>query len=221
MTTIKGEVDGKPFVFEVEQDSYINSPRKDYDNLGTFWTFERDSISPDEHPYNRHYCTLSEIAIDMAMAVNSWFYDLPHRQQTISLAVKVLNQHYIILPVMLRHDEYYTDGYLSESDFDNHRLVGFIYAEKKTLREEYGRLTNKARKIIINVLQGEVEMYNQWAMGEVYSFTLSEVKTCPCCGHVSHEPIDSCCGFYGDDIRTNGMLENLSTEYRDAILAAA
>ena len=58
------------------------------------------------------------------------------------------------------YDEYYTDGYLSESNFDNRRFVGFIYAENKTLREEYGRLTNKARKIIINVLQGEVEMYN-------------------------------------------------------------
>ena len=69
-------------------------------------------------------------------------------------------------------------------------------------------------------LKNEVEIYDQYLTGDVYGFDLVKVSTCDE-GHEHEESIDSCWGFYGSDIKENGMLDNLSSEYREQILKVA
>lgn len=68
-------------------------------------------------------------------------------------------------------------------------------------------------------LESEMETYDQYVRGNVYRYTLTKTVTeydiCPHCGEVIREyedevEEDSCCGFYGDCIEENGILDYLS-----------
>lgn len=65
----------------------------------------------------------------------------------------------------------------------------------------------------------EVELYNQFLNGEVFCFTLEKREEifveCPCCNTkiptgYDWVEIESCGGFFGDDIEENGMLDYVS-----------
>jgi hypothetical protein len=101
--------------------------------------------------------------------------------------------------------------------------VGFIYVTREKARKEMGwKRLNKARIARVNeILQGEVKTYDQYLTGEVYWFRLYQKETCALCegdgcrrcdskGWVEGEEKDACSGFYGHDIRDNGILDSLS-----------
>lgn len=70
-------------------------------------------------------------------------------------------------------------------------LVGWIvYARQKDDGEDW-------RERAFDRMQAEVEEYDQYLQGEVYGFTLYE----------NGEEIDSCWGYYGDDLAKNGILD--------------
>ena len=68
------------------------------------------------------------------------------------------------------------------------------------------------------IIEGEVKEYDQYLRGEIYGFELVEKSTCSECGGAHEEVIDSCWGFFGDDIKENGILDSLSKEDREAVL---
>ena len=70
-------------------------------------------------------------------------------------------------------------------------------------------------------MNNEVEIYDQYLRGDVYGFKLIKTVTvqekCPHCGEVireyeDKEEVDSCCGFYGDCLEENGILDNIGTD---------
>ena len=63
------------------------------------------------------------------------------------------------------------------------------------------RVTKKVIENVERQLQGEVEIYNQYLRGDVYEFVLEDKDK-------NH--IDSVCGFYGSDVKTNGILDHIS-----------
>lgn len=77
--------------------------------------------------------------------------------------------------------------------------IGFVYITKDRIQAEYGSLQNEAYEKAENVLNGEVETYDEYLRGNVYSFSLEKLNHCDCCNCDNTEIIDSCCGFYGLD----------------------
>lgn len=77
--------------------------------------------------------------------------------------------------------------------------VGFIVVSKETLRKEYNvkRITKAVIEKATKVLEGEVETYDQYLTGDVYGFKL----------FVDGEEKDSVWGFFGSDVKTNGILD--------------
>jgi len=70
--------------------------------------------------------------------------------------------------------------------------IGFIYVDRETLQKEYTakRITKKIKDKAMKVLEGEVDTYNKYVMGQVYGFMAEEKDG---------EQIDSCWGFYDSD----------------------
>ena len=71
--------------------------------------------------------------------------------------------------------------------------VGFIYVTKDKVRQEFGvkRITKKVREKAYKILDGEVEVYDQYLTGDVWGFVVEDPD-----GYVKE---DSCWGFYGFD----------------------
>lgn len=64
--------------------------------------------------------------------------------------------------------------------------LGIIYVSREDARKEYGRLYSKKA---LNLLNAEIKVYNQYLIGEVYGYKITDP---------SGNETDSCWGFYGD-----------------------
>jgi len=86
--------------------------------------------------------------------------------------------------------------------------AGFIVITKEQIRENWSikRVTQKHIDHAERIAKAELETYGNWANGEVYGFQLEE----------DGEEIDSCYGFYGYDIKENGILDHVGEEWAEA-----
>lgn len=89
--------------------------------------------------------------------------------------------------------------------------VGFIYCTKETAVKEWGKkiCTKEVMQKAIKYMEGEVDTYDQYLRGDVYGFIIETWNPEPGCGW---ETEDSCSGFYGDDMKTNGIEEHIPQE---------
>lgn len=66
--------------------------------------------------------------------------------------------------------------------------VGWVYADKKSVCDEYGKYGVEERKQTVAALSAEVKLYDKYLSGECYGFQL----------YKNGEEEDSCWGFLGD-----------------------
>lgn len=87
--------------------------------------------------------------------------------------------------------------------------VGYIYVDKETVRKEYSwkNITAERKAKILTYLEGEVETYDTYLRGEVYSFLVEDEDT--------EDVLDSCGGFYGTDWANNGIMDHIMDEIED------
>jgi len=94
-------------------------------------------------------------------------------------------------------------------------VLGFVIITKEDLKKEYNWkvITKKRLESVLeninNVLKGEIEVLDAYISGEVYEFSIQDENG---------ETEDSCGGFYGFDIKTNGILDHLSIEDKELVL---
>jgi hypothetical protein len=86
--------------------------------------------------------------------------------------------------------------------------VGFIFTTQKKLDEMGLTLNNDEEwedfvQRIEKYLVGEVETMDQYVTGDVYGFTVKDEEG---------TDINSCSGFFGSDIKTNGILDHIESE---------
>jgi hypothetical protein len=79
---------------------------------------------------------------------------------------------------------------------------GFAVLTKQDIRENWGikRVTQDKLKNAIGILMGEVSTLNHFIKDEVYGYDLLDGDG---------KGINSCRGFYGDNFRTNGILDDI------------
>lgn len=89
--------------------------------------------------------------------------------------------------------------------------IGFAIVKKQAIREEYSikRVTQKYIDLAEKILKAEVETLDQYVSGDVYGFELLDEND---------NVDDSCWGFYGSDIKTNGILDNLNELEKKEVL---
>ena len=92
--------------------------------------------------------------------------------------------------------------------------VGWVYCDVADIVKEYGSDTPENRETAEKVLRGEVKTYDTYLRGDVYGFVLEKADKCGECGHTEWEHVDSCWGFYGNDWKENGMLDQAGNEYK-------
>jgi len=91
--------------------------------------------------------------------------------------------------------------------------VGFVVVTKEKINEL--GLEGRTQRELEKMVDDEIEVYSQWANGDVVGFTLSKKVKCDCCNHTELEVIDSCNGFYGYDYDKNGLFETIDLNKDD------
>lgn len=127
--------------FSIEQSMDSESPRTEYDHLGTMVCFHRRYSLGDKHGLSLPDALKLENSKDV-VSLPLYLYD--HSGITISHA-----------PFACPWDS---------------GKVGFIYVTKENIRKEYGvkAVTKATREKVIKVLIGEIREYNSYLTGDVW-----------------------------------------------------
>ena len=106
---------------------------------------------------------------------------------------------YLILPLFLMDHSGITISTGSFSCPWDSGQVGYIICDNETIEREWGGDRDLAEKC----LEAEVSVYDDYLTGNVYGFIVEDEDG---------EEIDSCFGFFGYDVYTNGMADHLGDE---------
>ncbi len=183
----------------IVQDDCVSNPRVDFDNLGTFIDTQGNGDSTDFR-FEGNYASREDFIEEGEAEIRKHFKDV-----AVVLAVHKYEHSGV------GYSTNYSYPYNCRWDSGT---VGFIFATKKDIRENFGikRVTEKYVEQTENILSSEIETFSQWASGEIVGFRIEDEDG---------EIIDSCYGFYGTDIETNGVLDHVGEEWREIIKEAA
>ena len=215
--------DGKEYLLTVEQDEYAEDPRY-WDNLCMMVCWHSHYRLGDKHSFDN----MDEFMQHLYLDVTSKHWCDDHESDDWQDVYKALKETNLILIKQINLYDHSgitvstSNGYPYNDRWDA-GCVGFIYVTKKTLFKECVDITEENWKERGDeYLEGEMETYDQYLRGETYRYTLEEKvhyrneTTCPHCGEVikvdeydTYEEVDSCCGFYGDCLEENGILDYL------------
>ena len=185
-------------IFRMFQDEYPESPRE-WDNLGTMACFHRRyTLGDKDIPFSSD-------------DFNGWNEMEEYILKSLDAAV--------VLPLYLYDHSGITMNTTGFSCRWDSGQVGFIYITKDKIMKEYGvkRIRRQLKEKVEKMLVNEVEVYDQYLTGDVYGFRIVKINKCDQ-GHEHEEFEDSCSGFYGDDIKINGILDHISEEDANIIL---
>lgn len=179
----------KNYNIKIEQDDCPENPRA-WDNMGTLYLNNYgsdDSIKHDEE----------SMLVDILAEEEVTSYDQGWLQFNIDKARKNLEKYYLFLPVYkYEHGgvAYNTSGFSCGWDSGQ---AGFIVISKEDIRKIYNvkRISSRLKERVLSILESEVEIFSQYANGDVYGFTIEQ-----------DEFHDSCWGFFGDDHDASGLM---------------
>lgn len=156
------------------------NPRVDFDNLGVMVCFHNHYELGDQgHGFRKeNYGSWDALERDIER----------EHGPSIILPIYMYDHSGIIIN---------TTGYSCPWDSGQ---IGFIFIQRERARKEYGwkAITKKREQQIRDMLEGEVETYDQYLTGNVYGFEIIDME---------HEGLDSCWGYFGYDHEASGLLD--------------
>ena len=173
-------------ILRISIDPNPSSPREE-DNLGTMVCWHRSYDLGDKHDFTDPEDFKSFVSANKERIICLPVYMFDHSGITIS-----------------------TEPFGCNWDSGQ---IGWIYITRKKIEKEFTAFGyNKTDEEIKQYLKNEIESYDMFLKGEIYGFELLELETCECCGNTEEKDIDSCWGFYGDDLKENGMTDHFTDD---------
>jgi hypothetical protein len=173
---------------KIEQDTEPRNPRTDWDNLGTFGFSHRRYSFGDEKK-------IQEI---VGSRTPEDIQKFCRRKDVISLPVFMYDHSGQTIKASKTGQNPFSCPWDSG-------LIGWVFVTVQTAKNELAisRMTKKNRERVLKQLEAEVEIYDMFLTGDVYGFTVTD----------ENGKEDSCWGFFGSDIHTNGILEHIGKEW--------
>ena len=164
---------------EVLKIYYETCPKnpKDWSNYGVIVCFHNRYNLGDAHP------TINKDDFDSWDALRK--YLIKEKGAVVILPLRIYDHSGISIS---------TTGEYPYSDKWDSAQVGFIYTTKEKIKEMAGDKTPTKEKLV-EYLNDEVKIYNQYLNGEVYFYQLIKIVKCNL-GHEHEDVLDSCGGFY-------------------------
>jgi hypothetical protein len=198
MDAIKAIRLNKKTTVTIIYDESPQNPRKGWDcNIGTIVAWHsRYNLSDEEN-----ISDADELFYSLARMVDRTIDEEDEKK-----IARIVQKNYVILPVyMFDHSGIALSVTPFSCSWDSGQ-VGFIYTEKKSAMEALGiqEWSTGARRRIEEELKSEVDIFSSYVSGDVYGFIIME----------SGDEVESCYGFYGDDMAENGLLGSLPITIR-------
>ena len=193
----------KQLVVKIDEDEWFESPR-DWENLGTLYTWEGEYSSPDKQNFSDGLEFLgSIIGEELIEKIHDKYDNSSDFFEDITKRLDRLG--YILYPVS-KYDHGLVEYFLGVSSGWDTGTIGVIFAEKKKICSWFNvkKVTQKVRKNVIQNFESELEIYTDYANG--YGMYCVEIEK------ISGEQIEICGGYYKPDHETIEQCFNLGSE---------
>lgn len=207
-------VDGAKHVLSIHQDADAEDPRN-WDNLTVMLCWHRRYNLGDKHSYTHIGDALQAICDDNGYDITQLFREIPG-ESGVARDRRIIDtiKDKVCVKYLYLYD--HSGITISTSDFGDpwdSGIVGIVYVTKDTiLKELCNSNEDNWYALASSCIENEVDTYDQYLRGDIYSYTFSKINKCECCGHEVEDVLDSMSGFFGNDILSNGMLEYLPNE---------
>lgn len=176
-------------------------------------------LEPSDDPDCMTLCVLSYWATPSGSSERDWTYDPVDKDPrwladairenlSIPQCQSLLYPYLVSLPLWVYEHSGITmscgDPSYPYNDRWDSSCAGWIVMSKDSVMGNLAATEENWRTKAIECMRGEVELYDHWLTGNVYGYTLLE-ETAP----DEWTEVDSCWGFYGDDVLTNGIADNV------------
>lgn len=209
--------DGRLLRVSIQNDLDCENPRI-WDTVAHLYCWNKRYDLGDKHEYDLPedlFADLLEFVgyteVEIRRLIN---FDISFNERMYNV-LEALNKKDIVIKPLYLYD--HSGITISVNDFRDpfdSGLTGFAFVSKEEWLKNTGSTDEEHwRDLATQNLLDEVNLYDTYLKGEVYSYSLSSVSICACCGQEVEESIDSCGGFYGSEIHENGMLEYLPEEF--------
>lgn len=181
------EIEGKQITLKIISDEDAISPREFGSNLGHMVCWHGRYRLGDPHSIDPNdFCSWEEIEEYL------W------KKKGACIVYPIYIYDHSGITISVNHTYPY-------NDFWDAGQIGYIYCTKADIRKWFNikRVTEKQIQKAREILLMEVKDYDAFLRGEVYGYVLEK----------DGEVIDSCFGFYGSDMKENGLLSCLPKEY--------
>lgn len=183
------EFENDKYKLEIDIDCDPTNPRE-FDNLSEMVCFHKRYNLGDNHSFKSN-------------DYNSW--------DEMKKAIERTENPAIILPIFLMDHSGLT---ISTTPFGcrwDSGQVGFVLVTKKKVCEEYSvkRVSKKLIEKVKELILSEVETYDHYITGDVYSYSLLNKIT---------KEEECCSGFYGSDIKNNGILDYIGMDVASSLM---
>lgn len=170
----------KNYDITITPDEFPESPRE-WDNLGTLICFHKRYNLGDE----------TDLQSDQ---FRSWGDLEKYIRQTHDPVVVLPVYLYDHSGLRIKIGPFYGLLPQGHAEFDSGQ-IGYIFVTKKRVRDKYGvrRISRKLSKKISGILQSEISAYDDYLIGDVWSYTIER----------DGEIIDSLSGIYHKDAAEN------------------
>ena len=187
----------KQLVVTVDYDEWFESPRE-WENLGTLYTWESGYYSPDRHNYSDVLEFLGELLGEtLVEKIHNQYNDTNSFMDDISKRTDKLG--YILYPVS-KYEHSLVQYFLGVSSGWDTGTVGVIFAEKKKICSWFNvkKVTQKVRQNVIQNFESELEIYTDYANGtgmdyvEIEKFSGEHIEGCSGYYKYDHDTIEQC-----------------------------
>ena len=219
---------GKEYLLTIEQDDYAENPRE-WDNISTIWTWTKNYKIGDDHDLSDlMWNALADLCVKNNILTWEEIDDKYFSESRLGLALQESENVAFRWISAYEHSGITistTVGTYPYNDRWDSSIIGFGFVMKEQYEKQCGERKDWKRDAL-KIIDSEVETVDQWLRGECYQYTLEEKvhyrneKRCPHCDELISvdeydcwEQIDSCCGFYGDNIKENGILDYIGDKY--------
>ena len=193
----------KQLTVTIDEDEWYESPR-DWENLGTLYTWEGGYYSPDKHNYSDCIEFLGELLGEtLVEKIHNQYNDTGSFMDDITKRLDKLG--YILYPVS-KYDHSIVRYFLGISSGWDTGTIGVIFAEKKKICNWFNtkKVTQKVREKVAQNFESELDTYTDYANG--YGMYCVEIE------EFSGEPVENYGGYYKPDHETIEQCFNLALE---------
>ena len=212
----------KQLIVKIDENEWFESPR-DWENLGTLYTWESGYCSPDRHNYSDVLEFLGELLGEtLVEKIHNQYTDTGSFMDDISKRMDKLG--YILYPVS-KYDHSLVRYFLGISSGWDTGTIGVIFAEKKKICEWFNtkKVTQKVREKVVQNFESELELYTDYANGygmycvEIEKFSGEQVEIVGGYYKPNHETIEQCFNLASELVSDLGDLSDWELYDEDKI----